>query len=541
MYFCQVQRIIIRNTEVMKRTINTNSFRAGVAVAAVLLAAFLGTAFAQNPSPDYDFKAANADGDTLYYRITSATAPYTVAVTRCHDSVYHTLPHPQYAWEVGQPGFLYPVYDYDSLITIPSSVTYEGQTYTVNAVDKEAFYMQKGMHTVILPASVTTIDSGAFYGSALHQIGMSPNVTHINYYAFMSTPLESIELPSGLTYIGDRAFSWSSLAQVDIPAGVTVLPYHAFFRCPLTKITFHEGLQEIQEGAFSANYIDSLVFPRSLRKIALMEGYYDQYDTIFCRYVQFQTGTDPLELSDNCFLGFTHLRTLILSDNIVRMGESCFMGTIIQSVVIPPLVDTIPADCFAHCAYLSSVVLPQQLTALDEHAFYQTPMLTHIVIPASVTSIGKSAFRTTSSQGLMVLDIYCDVPPTITANSTFNTHDTIYVRVPCGTTAAYQSAPGWSSYQNLVYEECVGVEDYEPSSFAVYPNPAGEVVYVELDGAGIANVALYDLQGRVVTGVCDTPQQGTATINLRNVPAGVYLLHVTDTNGKEYRQKVIKN
>ena len=528
----------------MKNTNNTNSFRAGVTVVAVLLAAFLGTAFAQNPYPDYDFKAANADGDTLYYRITSATAPYTVAVTRCHDSVYHTLPHPQYAWEVGQPGFLYPVYDYDSLITIPSSVTYEGQTYTVNAVDKEAFYMQKGMHTVILPASVTTIDSGAFYGSTLHQIGMSPNVTHINYYAFMSTPLESIDLPSCLTRIGEVAFYRTSLTEVEIPAGVTVLPYDAFAFCPLTKISFHEGLQEIQRGAFSANYIDSLVFPRSLRKIALMGGYHDQYDTIFCRYVQFQTGTDPLELSDYCFLDFTHLETLILSDNIVRLGESCFEGTNIQSVSIPPLVDTIPEECFADCGSLSSVTLPQQLSVIERQAFIGTSSLREISFPASLTVVGKSAFVCPNNEeGLKIINCYGEIPPSIVYNGSpsFNHQDTIFIRVPCGTTAAYQSAPGWSSYQNLVYEECVGVEDHEPSSFTVYPNPAGEVVHVELEGAGIANVALYDLQGRVVTGVCDTHQQGTSTINLRNVPGGIYLLRVTDTNGKEYQRKIIKN
>ena len=91
---------------------------------AVLLALFAGSLMAQNPYPDYDFKAVNADGDTLYYRITSSTAPYTVAVTRCHDSVFHTLPWPQHWWDVETPGFVYPVYDYDTLITIPSSVTY---------------------------------------------------------------------------------------------------------------------------------------------------------------------------------------------------------------------------------------------------------------------------------------------------------------------------------------------------------------------------------------------------------------------------------
>jgi hypothetical protein len=77
------------------------------------------------------------------------------------------------------------------------------------------------------------------------------------------------------------------------------------------------------------------------------------------------------------------------------------------------------------------------------------------------------------------------------------------------------------------------------AALRVYPNPTDDILYVELLGAGIKSVILCDLQGRVVTGVCDTPQQGKTTINVRNVPAGVYVLRVTDENGKEYHRKVV--
>ena len=81
----------------------------------------------------------------------------------------------------------------------------------------------------------------------------------------------------------------------------------------------------------------------------------------------------------------------------------------------------------------------------------------------------------------------------------------------------------------------------DDAALSVYPNPADNLLYVELRGnAGIANVALYDLQGRVVMGVCDTPQQGTATLSVKNVPAGVYLLRVTDADGKEYLRKIVR-
>jgi len=84
----------------------------------------------------------------------------------------------------------------------------------------------------------------------------------------------------------------------------------------------------------------------------------------------------------------------------------------------------------------------------------------------------------------------------------------------------------------------------DDAALTVYPNPTDDLLFVELRGAEIARVALYDLQGRMVTGAgahAGAPQQGTtATMNIRNVPAGVYLLRVTDMDGKEYHQKIVK-
>jgi hypothetical protein len=76
-------------------------------------------------------------------------------------------------------------------------------------------------------------------------------------------------------------------------------------------------------------------------------------------------------------------------------------------------------------------------------------------------------------------------------------------------------------------------------TLTIYPNPTADILYIELSGANITNVALYDLQGRTVGANNDSPLQGIATLNVRNVPAGVYVLRVTDTNGKEYHQKVV--
>ncbi|MBR4912523.1 MAG: S8 family serine peptidase [Bacteroidales bacterium] len=80
------------------------------------------------------------------------------------------------------------------------------------------------------------------------------------------------------------------------------------------------------------------------------------------------------------------------------------------------------------------------------------------------------------------------------------------------------------------------------ATLSVYPNPTDDVLFVELSGgAGIANVALYDLQGRVVeTRRAASLQKTTASMDMKSVPAGVYVLRVTAVDGKEYHRKIVK-
>jgi len=76
---------------------------------------------------------------------------------------------------------------------------------------------------------------------------------------------------------------------------------------------------------------------------------------------------------------------------------------------------------------------------------------------------------------------------------------------------------------------------------SVYPNPTDNLLTVELsNGAGITHAVVYDLQGRIVADMSNAGGRSTATVNVHSIPAGVYLLRVTDTDGKEYHQKIVK-
>ena len=218
----------------------------------------------------YDFRVSNEDGDTLYYRITSNTEPFSVALTRCHDSIFHNLQTPTYAYQVGQPGFAYPVYDYDSLLNIPSSVSYNGTIYMVTSIDKEAFYLQKNLKTVNLPSSIRIIDSAAFYQSSLQEITLQEGVEQIKYGAFCSCPLIQIDLPQSLSHIGEMAFSaCTQLTSIVIPTGITKVPASCFSFCDLlSDVVLPESLVTIEELAFlNTRTLQQIVIPAQVQNI----------------------------------------------------------------------------------------------------------------------------------------------------------------------------------------------------------------------------------------------------------------------------------
>lgn len=79
----------------------------------------------------------------------------------------------------------------------------------------------------------------------------------------------------------------------------------------------------------------------------------------------------------------------------------------------------------------------------------------------------------------------------------------------------------------------------ETSSLVVYPNPTDNLLYVELSNSVIEDVLIYDLQGRVVESAMSL-KDGFTLINVSNIPAGVYLISVTDEKGSIYHQKFVK-
>ena len=350
----------------------------------------------------YDFSYTH-QGKTLYYDITSSNS---VKVAACDTTV-------------------------NGDVVIPSSLEYNGTTYSVTSIGNGAFRECSGLTSVSIPNSVTSIGYSAFYGcSGLTSVTIPNSVTSIGNSAFREcSGLTSVSIPNSVTSIGNSAFyycigltsvnipnsvtsieNWafsycSGLTSVTIPNSVTYIGGHAFYRCSgLTSVTIPNSVTTIGESAFADC--------SSLNSINVASGntHYSSIDGVLYNYVQ---------------------------DTLIECPGAR------TSLTIPNSVTSIGNNAFLYCRGLTSITIPNSVTSIGNDAFYYCRGLTSITIPNSVTSIGNNAFS--YCRGLTSVKCLASIPPSIGNNSFQNISDTCTLTVPCSSLEAY-TASDWNTY-----------------------------------------------------------------------------------------------
>ena len=163
---------------------------------------------------------------------------------------YNILSKENKTVEVKGPNFL----NYDSELTIPANVTYNGTTYNVTTIGEGAFDSCIGLTSIEIPYSVTTIGNSAFNNcTSLTSVTIPNSVTTIGDYAFRDcSGLTSVTIGNSVTTIGEGAFfGCEGLTSVTIGNSVTTIGDYAFISCTiLTSIEISNSVTTIGEGAF---------------------------------------------------------------------------------------------------------------------------------------------------------------------------------------------------------------------------------------------------------------------------------------------------
>ena len=357
----------------------------------------------------------------LYYNIISSSEPYTAELTGVSNYVGFTM------------------------VTIPSTVTYNGITYSVTSIGENAFYNCSSLTSVTLPNSVTSIGSSAFYNcSSLASITIPNSVTNIGNRAFYGTGIYSNESnwENGVLYIGNflikakesisgayevnentqliahSAFSnCSALTSITIPNSVTSIGTSAFNGCSaLSSITIPNGVTDIEYGTFyDCSSLTSVIIPNSVTSIGNAAFYNCSsltYITIPNSVTSIGEGTfygcssltsitipnSITSIGNRTFAGCSSLTSITIPNSVTSIGNAAFNGcSSLSSITIPNGVTSIGTSAFYNCKSLTSITIPNSVTSIRDRTFYDCYSLSAVTIPNSVTSIGEEAFRSCSS------------------------------------------------------------------------------------------------------------------------------------------------
>lgn len=152
------------------------------------------------------------------------------------------------------------------------------------------------------------------------------------------------------------------------------------------------------------------------------------------------------EIPNNSFYDCDSLRVVVISDNIVTIGESNF-GTsyYLETLILPNTVTSCAGIC-NNVRNLTSVILSNSLTNIV--GFNTNVSLPSIEIPATVTKI---AFAFGSCYTLRNIYMLPDVPPNIDENTFRNLNPLCKIWVPADSYDAYVAAHYWITFASKIY------------------------------------------------------------------------------------------
>lgn len=337
-----------------------------------------------------------------------------------------------------------------SYVAIKETVNVNGVECKVRAIDDFAFYRWENLTTIDIPEGIESTGEYA--------IGVCHNI-------------KKIVLPSTLSNIAQKAFYYNS--------GVDIIVSHIVNPCSIPNRVFtNETWDEMKGGLVYPPSRATLYVPYGTKSMYEAAGWTTQFANVeegepieakvgVLKYMYTKEGNSATVIWDDTYKGLTEvvipaivtigdkkykvktigkdafagcwkMKSVTLPVGLAVIGSRAFIGSGLETVVIPECVETIGEKAYSNCFNLKKIVLPSTLTSIADNAFYCNTsveaVISHIVNPCTIPD---RVFRLEYWDDLNGEYSYPPSPATL--------------YVPLGTKSLYEAA-GWTDQFTKVEE-----------------------------------------------------------------------------------------
>lgn len=241
---------------------------------------------------------------------TSATEIAEMAFYGCSALKSVTFAEGSQLKKIGESAF----YTATSLetLTIPEGVT---------EIGTNAFYATHALREINLPASLTTVCGGDWFGKLFTfgtTAGAPQSLSAVNFAdgnAVYSSHDGVVYSADGKTLI----YCPAKKTSIDWLAGVETIKTDSFFRSTIADLQIPEGVTTIEENAFKFCAATSVIFPATLKSIGRMAFYSSKLNSII-----FSEGLETIAASAFDEVYFSKDGSITLPASLISVGSSAF-------------------------------------------------------------------------------------------------------------------------------------------------------------------------------------------------------------------------
>ena len=250
--------------------------------------------------------------------------------------------------------------DYLYTITLPSSLTCSGKTFTITNVGDQIFRNCVNLTTVTIPDTVEYMGKSFQNCSSLSTIYFGSGLKELFATFSDCTSLKNLNLPDSLKEIGGGTFyGCTSLASVHLPDSLTLLDENSFKGCTsLVSVYIGSNLSKI---IMDANGVHAFInCPKlSYFEVSQSNPYLSSKDgTIYNK------NGDTIVLTPMDISGFT------ISSEVKIIGQYSFGSHLsLKKIEIPSSVILVDKDAFEGCANLDVVTIYGIKCSFGENCF----------------------------------------------------------------------------------------------------------------------------------------------------------------------------